>query len=236
MNHWLQKFFDHDTVFKCLNWSRQSSVDWRSFCSEVTVNWLNNQEPIGGQGVIVEIDETFFVKQKYNRGRELRQIWLFGGIERESKKKFIVPLHRQDQDRSARTLIPLIKQYIKSGSIVISDGWLAYKNLSKEGYTHRVINHSENFVDPDDPTVHTQTIERQWRNLKEWTKRPGLRTQYFEQYFGRYLFLDNFREAPHHQFFLEAGKLYPPHGTRERPSSQEEEEEDDPQPETSDSD
>ncbi|XP_066974324.1 uncharacterized protein [Macrobrachium rosenbergii] len=121
---------------------------------------------------------------KYNRGRELKSIWLFGGIERVAKKKFIVPLHQEGQDRSAATLIPIISKYIRAGSTVMSYGWAAYKNLDKEGYIHRVINHSENFMDPNDRSVHTQNIEREWRNIKEWAKRPGIRTEYFEQYFG----------------------------------------------------
>ena len=183
-----------------MHWSRHTSVDWRSFCSEVTVNWLKNQEPIGGPGIIVEIDETFFVKRKYERGRQLSDVWVFGGIERVSKKKFIIPLHEEGQDRSAKTLIPIIKKYICEGSVIISDGWAAYRTLSSEGYTQKVINHSENFVDPDDPCIHTQTVERLWRNLKEWAKRPGMKTSYFEQYFGRYLFIDAF-PGPRHQFF-----------------------------------
>ena len=179
VNHWIQKFWNHNTILECLHWSRSISVDWRSFCSEVTLHWLHNQDTIGGPDIIVEIDETFFVKSKYERGRQLSQVWLFGGIERVSKRKFIIPLHLEGQDRSARTLIPLIKQYIRAGSVVMSDGWAAYRTLKDEGYSHKVINHSEEFVDPDDRSVHTQTIERLWRDVKEWTKRPGMKTEYF---------------------------------------------------------
>ena len=66
-----------------LNISSKTSVDWRSFCSEVCYNWFLNQEQIGGEGVEVEIDETQFVRRKYERGRLLNDIWLFGGIERQ---------------------------------------------------------------------------------------------------------------------------------------------------------
>ena len=45
-----------------------------------------------GPGKEVEIDEICIVKRKYNRGRIQNQVWLFGGIERRSKNKFIVPL------------------------------------------------------------------------------------------------------------------------------------------------
>ena len=74
------------TVFKCLNWAPSTSVDWRSFCSEVTEWWFGNQDSIGGEGIEVEIDETLFVKRKYDRGRMLRQLWIIGGIERISQK------------------------------------------------------------------------------------------------------------------------------------------------------
>ena len=59
-NHWLQNVWDHQTIFECLKWSEYTSVDWCSFWSEVTLDWLRKQEPIGDDGVVVEIDETFF--------------------------------------------------------------------------------------------------------------------------------------------------------------------------------
>lgn len=59
--------------------SSRTSVDWRSFCSEVTDFWFTEQESIGGPGIVVEIDETLIVRRKYGRGRVLSQVWLFGG-------------------------------------------------------------------------------------------------------------------------------------------------------------
>lgn len=47
--------------------SKTTSVDWRSFCSEVTQYWLQNQNSIGGADVIVEINETLLVRQKCNK-------------------------------------------------------------------------------------------------------------------------------------------------------------------------
>lgn len=214
-NHWLQKLWDHRTVLECLKWSEHTSVDWRSFCSEVTLHWLHNQQPIGGDGVVVKIDETFFVKRKYERGRQLSSVWLFGGIERVSKNKFIVPFVSDNQDRSAATLIPLIKKYILPRTTIVSDGWKAYSSIGNEGYTHWVINHTEHFVDPDNKEIHTQNIERLWRSVKEWSKRPGIKSEYFQQYFARYLFIDAHYEHRHHHFFLAAARLYPPQSTRQ---------------------
>lgn len=89
VNHWLSKHWDHATRVKCLKISTKTSVDWRSFCSEVTDFWFSEQEAIGGANVIVKIDDTLVVHAKYNKGRPLSQIWLFGGIERHSKKNLL---------------------------------------------------------------------------------------------------------------------------------------------------
>ena len=156
--------------------------------------WKGNQEPIGGQGVEVEIDETLMARRKYNRGRISQQVWVFGGIERESKRKIIVPLTdgQEGLQRNKETLIPIIKKYIKPGSVIYSDKWGAYSTLSSHGYTHYQINHSANFVDPQDCSIHTQNIESLWRCFKKHSKRPGMQTAYMEQYVLRFLFLQNF--------------------------------------------
>ena len=158
INLFVRKQFCHSRVRENLKICQKSSVDWRSFCSEVCEHWIDQQTPIGGEGKIVEIDETLICRRKYNRGRELCQVWVFGGIERETKKLFLVPLI--DQRRDADTLIPLIKKYILPGTIIISDSWKAYSKLSELNNSHKIINHSENFVSPEDQQVHTKNIER----------------------------------------------------------------------------
>ena len=207
--------------------STHTSVDWRSFCSEITEYAFDNQEAISGPGVIVEIDESHFGKRKFNRGRPLSDIWVFGGIERDSKRSFIVPLVEPlPRERTASNLLPLIEKYIKPQSIIISDKWRAYTKLKEQGYVHKVVNHSENFVDPDDPTIHTQNIERLWRDIKEWMKRPGNRSGYFRQYISRYIFIKKYPEDQLlHHFFITASLLYPPQGDRQRPERPQVEEE-----------
>ena len=217
VNHWISHHWDHKTVTKGLGLSLVTSVDWRSFCSEVAENWLSNQNTIGGPGIVVEIDETLIVCRKYERGRVLSQLWLFGGIERVSKKKFVVPLVGplgEAGHRDKGTLIPIIQQYILPDSVIISDQWGAYKTLKNLGYTHYSINHCENFVDVADSNIHTQNIERLWRDVKEWVKRPGIKSKYLFQYLARYLFLTSHEEESRlHHFLIQAARLYPPQGT-----------------------
>ena len=51
---------------------------------------------IGGEGIIVEIDESKFGKRKYNRGHavegEGEGAWVVGGIERSIERKFFAEI------------------------------------------------------------------------------------------------------------------------------------------------
>ena len=75
-------------------------------------------------------------------------------------------------DRSAATLLPIIQQHVRSGTIVHSDEWAAYnrvQHLPPVGQ-HRVVNHSLHFVDPA-TSVHTQHAESSWNRVKTKFKR-----------------------------------------------------------------
>ena len=113
---------------------------------------------IGGEGKVVEIDKSKFRKRKYHRGHSVKGQWVFGGIERGTG---LVAVH----DRSAETLIGLIKQWSLPGTTIISDCWAAYNSLCEEGYTHFTVNHSITFVDQT-TGAHTNTIESTWKHVK----------------------------------------------------------------------
>lgn len=206
VNAWVRKSFCHSEVIECLGVASRTSVDWRSFCSEVVLKWFEEQPQIGGEGVIVEIDETHFAKRKYERGKVLDSICIFGGIERESKKIFLVPIVEEGQDRSEETLLPLIKKFIHPGSIIYSDKWKSYMTLPDEGFRMS----SVEWPVSEDPTINTQTVKRLWRDLKEWEKKPGMETQFFKQYLAHYIFCRNSKKNAFHDFFVAAGKLYKP--------------------------
>ena len=44
---------------------------------------------IGGEGIIVEIDESKFGKRKYHRGRIIDGVWVVGG-QKELEKKDVL--------------------------------------------------------------------------------------------------------------------------------------------------
>ena len=74
---------------ECHIGSYSTMVDWFNFAREVCTSILEmDNEPIGGVGKIVEIDESKFGKRKYHCGRCVDGVWVFGGIGRGSKKCF----------------------------------------------------------------------------------------------------------------------------------------------------
>ena len=140
---------------------------------------------LGGPGVVVHIDESLFrhkPKVWYTCMTSIVsmmssstivgvhhlppwQVWVFGlcdtshtparGVMR------IVP------DRSAATLLPIIQQHVRSGTIVHSDEWAAYnhvQHLPSVGQ-HGVGNHSLHFVDPA-TSVQTQHAESYWNRCR----------------------------------------------------------------------
>lgn len=149
--------------------------------------WLiTNQSQIGGDGIIVEIDEAKFGRRKYNRGRLIQGQWLFGGIERITKKMFVLPV----VSRKAKILQPLIQKYIAPGSIIYSDCWKAYHQLNIM-YQHETVNHKKHFVDPN-TGVHTQNIERVWRDIRGVIPRYGRKEEHFNHYLAEFLFKKTF--------------------------------------------
>lgn len=141
---------------------------WYSKCREVCFEFVSSGDKcIGGPGLHVEIDETHLFKRKYHRGRLLRHedVWVFGGICRETKEMFVeyVP------DRRGETLWPIIQRRIAPGTIIMSDSARVYDNLhlpNRGNFEHYQVNHSRHFVDPNDRNVYTNTIERQWGVMK----------------------------------------------------------------------
>lgn len=132
---------------------------------------VDNAEPnpildmLGGVGHIVEVDETHMCTRRDNRGRILQgeRVWIFGAVERATGKLALqITNYRTVPDCSE-----FITDNIRVGTHIMTDCWRGYNRLEHFGYTHSRVNHSLHFVDPDNPNIHTQKIERVWKDLKE---------------------------------------------------------------------
>lgn len=181
-------------------------VHWAAICREVCVAWaVENSERLGGEGKIVEIDETKFGKAKYNVGRVIKGQWVFGGVERDSKKVFLVPVERRD----SATLLALIQEWILPGTTIMSDCWAAYNCLQEAGLLHQTVNHKKNFIDPE-TLARTQKVERFWRDAKRHVPPFGRNLECFGEYFAEFLMsrrYPNYSERLH-EFFSMCSKMF----------------------------
>lgn len=110
------------------------------------------------------------------RGHKVEGAWVFGGVERlekDSRSDFQEKVDKNRAgkcfafvvaDRTEATLLPIIKEFIREGSIVVTDCWPAYNRIGRirdRYYDHITVNHSERFVDPTTGAC-TNTIEGLW--------------------------------------------------------------------------
>ena len=158
-----------------------TAVDWDMFCREVCeVSLFQRREKIGGPGKLVQIDESKIGKRKYHRGHVVEGQWVFGGIEEDSRKCFIVTV----EDRSESTLLEIIKEWIEPGTTIVSDYWKAYVNLEKHGYHHKTVNHSVEFVNEEG--FHTNKIEGHWRQMKAKLPTHGRKKEHYSSYLAEF--------------------------------------------------
>ncbi|MRN00326.1 IS1595 family transposase [Riemerella anatipestifer] len=69
-------------------------------------------------------------------------------------------------DTKRKSIQPIIYNYVKSNTKLITDEWWAYQGLNTE-YNHKIVDHSKKeYVSWQDNTVHTNNIEGSWRLLK----------------------------------------------------------------------
>ena len=129
----------------------------------------------------MQIDESKFGKRKYHRGHHVEGQWIFGGIEEDSRRCFLVAVERRDE----ATLLPIIQKWIEAGTIIVSDCWKAYCNLEKHGYIHRTVNHSKGFVNENGDN--TNKIEGHWRQVKCKLPKFGVRKHLFSTHLAEFM-------------------------------------------------
>lgn len=161
--------------------SSHTIAAYYSIFRTIILNTLVEEDTIiGGDGIIVELDESKFGKIKYNLGHRVEGVWVFGGVERtENRKMFLKIVEKRNEE----TLIDLIKTHIKPNSIIISDCWKSYDKLGEiKGYEiHFKVNHSQNYVDPISG-AHTNSIEGTWNGIKQGIKPRNRTKKNIEEY------------------------------------------------------
>ena len=154
---------------------------------------------IGGEGDIVEMDETMCGKCKYGLGdgRKRRRAWVFGGVSRLSGRLFmcICP----ENKRTRKALWPIIQANVAPKTMLHTDGWRAYRRLPELGYGHCWVDHSKNYVDPTDKSLHTNRIEGLWNKFKKWLPQAG--NYNLEEYIYLFMWMEEQKQLGHDPFW-----------------------------------
>ena len=103
-------------------------------------------------------------------------------MEEDSRRCFLV----RGSGRSERgNTLPIIKDWIEPGTLIVSDCWKSYHNLYKHGYSHRTVNHSKEFVNEDE--YNTNKIEGHWRHMKVSLSVFGTRKDKYSCYLAEFI-------------------------------------------------
>ncbi len=125
----------------------------RRWYTKVRKNLPKSMPELSG---IVEVDESFFGKQKYGR-----QTMVVGAIERDTRRLRL----RVIPDRAQDTLELFLTDTIARSSFVLTDAHAGYHDLEFYGYSHERCNHSNGHFGP------TNQIENMWGVMKRYMRK-----------------------------------------------------------------
>jgi len=142
----------------------------------------------------VELDETMFGgKRAGKRGWGASGKHMIFGLYQRNGKVFTFPI----SSRNEKTLIPIIEQHIKPGSLYYTDDWHAYSSLSIRG-NHVVIRKEKGRPKGRN---HLNGIEGFWSFAKHWLYQyRGIPKHHFHLYLKEIEFRFNHRTE--NLFFL----------------------------------
>jgi transposase-like protein len=174
----------------------------------------DDDEPLSGE---VEMDEMYvggkprqsdraayeWLPESYQRRQvaqyvaDEKKTTVFGMVERKGRvRAMVVPNAQTD------TLLPIVRDSVKPGTIVYTDDAKVYRNLPKNGFEHHSVNHSARvYVDGD---VHTQTIEGFWSLVKRgiWGVHHNVSRKHLQMYLNEYVWRFNRRNGEQMFFAL----------------------------------
>ena len=119
----------------------------------------------------IQVDEVQFGARKYQKGKRTNKggvVWYLtiAAIDGSGPKKRTTKVYSQlVQDRSAATLVPLIKRKCSATTTVFSDCWRSYRSVAEFVGAHLTVNHSREFKNPK-TGAHTNNVESSHSQIK----------------------------------------------------------------------
>lgn len=153
---------------------------------------------MGGEGKVVEADETFIGGKQKNKHKSKRAPYRMGGSW--GKETAFALVERGGRVRSvhtpsvtAATLRPIIKQQIHPATKLMTDDAGQYRHMRRD-FDHHVVNHSaDEYVRGD---AHTNTIENYFSILKRGITGvyQSVSKKHLKRYLGEFDFRYNHRK------------------------------------------
>ncbi len=176
----------------------------------------NDSTSLNGE---VEMDEMYLGGREANKheskhtegtqGRSTKtKTPIFGMLERDGK---VVAM--KVENTQGKTLMPIVSQFVESGSTTYTDEANIYQSLSKNGYEHLFVNHSQReYVRAKD--IHTNGIEGFWAHFKRvvFSTYHCVSKDYVQRYIDEQVYRWNTREEKasyrFHDMFKKAVKSF----------------------------
>ena len=146
--------------------------------------------PFGGQGGIVEVDETFIgrIKGAPKKRAFHHKMKVLALIDRDSGKARTMVV----DNVTAATLMPIVRANVAKEATIMTDENKAYTKIADHFAGHGTTTHSAGqYVDLTDRTIHSNTVEGYFSIFKRGMK--GVYQHCGEQHLHRYLAEFEFR-------------------------------------------
>ncbi|KAK6986965.1 hypothetical protein BgiMline_016637, partial [Biomphalaria glabrata] len=177
--------------------STEYAMNYCNTCREECEKYIyrHRLSEIGGLGedgepIIVDINESKNFKRKYVT-RESR--WVFGGIERHSRKCFLVEI----PNNTVASLTEAIKKHILPGTHIVShrNSLCAYiSDINNGTYSHSEVK-MDNFTDPKYDVVHAINVEKMWMRAKRFLEKQfGTTTVQFSTCLNEFIFRNSIKK------------------------------------------
>jgi transposase len=172
---------------------------WR-MCHEIRkyMGQVDGDEPLGGPGEVVEIDEALIggvARGSKQRGRNLQnKTFVLGMVERggEVMTKVVA-------DNRRASLFPHIHANVLPGTTINTDELKTYLGLNVRGtFRHQTVNHADGeYVSRFG--CHVNTMESYWAQLKRGISGTHIHVsaKHLPKYLGEFEFRWNMRQVPH---------------------------------------
>jgi transposase-like protein len=156
---------------------------------------LDSDDPLGGPGEIVEIDETFVGGSVSGMGPGYKgnKACVVGMLERGGEL-----VTRVAKSRTKEAMRGLILGHVIPGTTIHSDEFGGYKDIDRCGFSHVRVNHGAGHY-ADKSGAGINAIEGFWANLKRGIGGTHIHvsSKHLPKYLGEFEYRWNMRHVPH---------------------------------------